>query len=502
MSFMGLCRRSVLPDISTSDFEPLFEHRRGGEMTLSALRFAPTTSPLSPRRSSSLYGAPLRLPTSHATRPRRHLCATRTAPNVSPSGKRPKHPELELAPPESLRSRVLALQSVGIDDLSLRRTVARRPEILSAPELGPFLEFARDELKGLKPAKLERLLTTAHPMFLTGIAARVTRLMEHGVPGQKLGHLLNHVDIRKVFCERPLKDLEEMILFLKRFSWPDLVIRRPMILNLDLHDQLIPRVEFLAELGGGDEAAAAALIAKLPALLSYTVEHFESHLEFWRSVGLSDEELFKIALVYPNIFSVSKERKLRPRVEFLRQCGMDAEDIFKFLVKAPLYVSLSLKDNLSKKLTFLVKIGYKHRTRELALAVGATTRTSCENMQRVVALFFSYGLSCDDVLAMSKKHPQVLQYNHESLEKKLEFLIGYMERDVGEILVFPAFLGYKLDDRIKKRGQKEATFECLWPASSEEGDEVGRKRSISLFQQQIGGCRSETDAIREGGDRS
>lgn len=46
-------------------------------------------------------------------------------------------------------------------------------------------------------------------------------------------------------------------------------------------------------------------------------------------------------------------------------------------------------------------------------------------------------------------------------------------------------------------GQKEATSECLWPASSEVGDEVGRKRSISLFQPQIGGCRSETDAIRE-----
>ncbi|CAL9094992.1 unnamed protein product [Musa textilis] len=436
-------------------------------MTLSALRFAPTTSPFSPLRSSSLHGAPLRFTTSLATRPRRHLCATCTASNVSPSAiwslqelhldeKEAEalflqHPELELAPPESLRSRVLALQSVGIDDLSLRRIVARRPEILLAPELGPFLEFARDELKGLKPAKLERLLTTTHPKFLTGIAARVTRLVEHGVPGEKLGHLLNHVHIRKVFCERPLKDLEEIILFLKRFSWPDLVVRRPMILNLDLHDQLIPRVEFLAELGGGDEAAAAALIAKLPALLSYTVEHFKSHLEFWRSVGLSDEELFKIALVYPNIFSVSKERKLGPRVEFLRQCGMDAEDIFRFLVKAPLYVSLSFKDNLSKKLTFLVKIGYKHRTRELAWAVGATTRTSCENMQRVLGLFFSHGLSCDDVLGMSKKHPQVLQYNHASLEKKMEFLIGYMERDVGEILVFPAFLGYKLDDRIKKR---------------------------------------------------
>ncbi|CAA6655876.1 unnamed protein product [Spirodela intermedia] len=52
---------------------------------------------------------------------------------------------------------------------------------------------------------------------------------------------------------------------------------------------------------------------------------------------------------------------------------------------------------------------------------------------------------------MSRRHPQVLQYNYESLEEKLEYLVGEMERDVEELLAFPAFLGYKLDDRIKHR---------------------------------------------------
>uniref|UniRef100_A0A6V7QV46 Transcription termination factor MTEF1, chloroplastic n=1 Tax=Ananas comosus var. bracteatus TaxID=296719 RepID=A0A6V7QV46_ANACO len=200
-----------------------------------------------------------------------------------------------------------------------------------------------------------------------------------------------------------------------------------------------------------DEPAAAFLIRKLPAILSYTADHFRSHLRFWQSVGLTDEELFKIALVYPNIFSIGIETKLRPRVELLRQCCLDTEGMFKFLIKAPLFLSLSFRENLAKKLAFLVKIGHRHRTRELASALGASTRTSCENMQRVVELFFRYGLSCADVLVMSKKHPQVLQYNHASLEKKMEFLVEGMEREIGELLMFPAFLGYNLDDRIKLR---------------------------------------------------
>ena len=63
----------------------------------------------------------------------------------------------------------------------------------------------------------------------------------------------------------------------------------------------------------------------------------------------------------------------------------------------------------------------------------------------------SYGLSSEDIFSMSKKHPQILQYNPSSLEEKMEYLIEEMGREVSELLTFPAFLGYKLDDRIKHR---------------------------------------------------
>ncbi|XP_020094030.1 transcription termination factor MTERF8, chloroplastic [Ananas comosus] len=329
------------------------------------------------------------------------------------------HPELESASPDALRRRLLALRSA--------------------------------EAPGLSPAKLSQLLAAADSELLPSFVAGVNLLKDHGIPREELVHVLNNVNAHKVFGEKPLRELEVMILYLKRYGWPELVIRRPSLLNLDLETQLVPRVEFLINLGRGDEPAAAFLIRKLPAILSYTADHFRSHLRFWQSVGLTDEELFKIALVYPNIFSIGIETKLRPRVELLRQCGLDAEGMFKFLIKAPLFLSLSFRENLAKKLAFLVKIGHRHRTRELASALGASTRTSCENMQRVVELFFRYGLSCADVLVMSKKHPQVLQYNHASLEKKMEFLVEGMEREIGELLMFPAFLGYNLDDRIKLR---------------------------------------------------
>jgi hypothetical protein len=296
-----------------------------------------------------------------------------------------------------------------------------------------------------------------------GFDQKVKLLLHHGVPREKIFYVLNNVNLNKALCLRPVEEIEKTITYLSQYGGIDLIVRRPELLNYNLESQLIPRIGFLLELSGGDKDATGNVLRRLPAILSYSVAHVEGHVEFLRSfAGLNDQEIFKILLVFPSMVSASKERKLRPRIEFLRQCGLDSNDIFKFLIKAPLFLGLSF-DNLEYKLVFLVKIGYKYRTRDMAMAMGSLTRTSCENLRKVIELFLSYGLSCDDIVAMSTKHPQILQYNHSSLEEKMEYLIEDMGRDIGELLAFPAFLGYKLDERIKARyeAKKKITGEGM-----------------------------------------
>ncbi|KAG4150352.1 hypothetical protein ERO13_D04G000085v2 [Gossypium hirsutum] len=348
-----------------------------------------------------------------------------------------KNPTLRSTSLDRIRARVLALQSVGINGFALYRLVIKCPSVLIAEEIDPVISFVRDDLEGkVEAAQLERLFITTEARFLLGFAQKVKLLLHHEVPQEKIAHVLNNANLNKAICCKSVEELERTIAFLKPYHGIEIIVRRPAILNYDLDSQLIPKF----------------VLHKLPAILSYSLEHMESHVDFMKSyVGLDDREIFKIILVFPNVVSASKERKLRPRIEFLKQCGLNSNDIFKFLTRAPLFVALSFEDNLAHKLGFLVKIGYEYRTKELAVALGAVTRTSCENMQKVIGLFLSYGLSCEDIFYMSKKHPQILQYNPGSLEEKMEYLTEEMGRDVSELLTFPAFLGYKLDDRIKHR---------------------------------------------------
>ncbi|XP_059628933.1 transcription termination factor MTERF8, chloroplastic [Cornus florida] len=363
------------------------------------------------------------------------------------------YPVLKFTPFESICNRVSSLQSLGINGLALCKLITKRPDVLIAKEIDSLTCVFRDDLEGkIEPSQLERLFMMTEPRFFLGFEKKIGLLLHHGISQEKLVHVLNNVILNKAVCLKSIEEIDRTIAYLNRFGGVDLIVRRPAILNYDLESQLMPRIGYIKDLSGGDEVSTATVLRKLPAILAYRREHLKDHVDLFRSfAGLSDQEIFRIVLVYPNVFSASRKRKLQPRIEFLKQCGLDSNDIFRLLIKAPLFLSLSFEDNLAYKLVFMVKIGYENRTKELAMAMGAATRTSCKNLQLVVGVFLNYGLSCDDILAMSKKHPQILQYNHESLEEKMDYLIEEMGREVGELLAFPAFLGYKLDSRIKHR---------------------------------------------------
>ncbi|CAN6480504.1 unnamed protein product [Victoria cruziana] len=360
-----------------------------------------------------------------------------------------KHPNLSSSCIDSLRAKIQSLQSMGMTGTTLARMVVRRPEILTAPEFDSLIDSISDNPECFGGTKVEKLFLAADVQLVD----KVETLLGRGLLGGEIAGILSKVDLRKLLCEKTIEEIEATIAFLKRYDVGDhllLIKKRPALLMSDLQNQLVPRVDFLRRLARDDESLSV-LLSRFPAVLSYTVDHLESHCVFWRNLGFRDEQVFRLIEVYPSIFSVSKERKLEPRVGFLRSCGFTTNDIYKFVIKSPLFLSLSCRRNLSKKLAFLIKIGYKNETKELALALGASTRTSCENMQMVVAVFLKYGFSFEDLFFMSRIHPQILQYNHNSLELKMDYLINEMGREVGELLSFPAYLGYKLDDRIKHR---------------------------------------------------
>ncbi|XP_058786682.1 transcription termination factor MTERF8, chloroplastic-like isoform X2 [Vicia villosa] len=352
-----------------------------------------------------------------------------------------------------LRDRILSLKSLGLGRMSINHIVTKQLNMLTSNEIDPLLNFLRNELQGqVKEAKVKRLLSANEPKELSDFLQKVQLLIDSGIGVDKIGHVLNKVSLSKAIFHRSMEEIESVISFLKRFGGVDLIVKRPATLNYDLDSQLKPRFRVLTELSGGDEDSVGKMVNRYPPILNFRAEHLEEHIVFLRSFAeLDDQQIFRIVLACPSIFSRSRERKLRPRLQFLKDCGLDSGDMFKLLIRGPMFLAISFRNNLECKLSFLVKIGYEYRTKELAAALTASSRISCANMQKVVSVCLNYGLSSEDIFAMSKKQPRILQCNHASLEKKIKYLIEEMDRDIQELLDFPAFLGYNFDDRIKYR---------------------------------------------------
>ncbi|KAL8142100.1 hypothetical protein V2J09_015132 [Rumex salicifolius] len=368
-----------------------------------------------------------------------------------------KNPDASSSSFDSIQGRIQSMETLGLSILQIARLITKRPNLLTAGDADSLIHFILYDLEcKLKPSHVIRLLMQAEPKFSEDFISKVQLLVKLGIPQEKIANVLNKVNLNKAISHKSSEQIEMTITFLNRYGGPEILVRRPIILNYDLDTQLIPRIGFLKWLSNGDEEATGAVIRKLPASLSYSEEHMDAQVEFMRSfAGLSYEEIFRLILIFPNLISSSRERKLEPRINFLKECGFDSSDIYRFLTKSPLFLGLSFEGNLAYKLSMLVKIGYAYRTKDLAIALGAVTRTSVENLQKVIGLYLSYGLSNEDIVAMSKKQPQILQYNPKSLEEKMEYLVEEMGRDVGELLSFPAYLGYNLDKRIKHRYEEK-----------------------------------------------
>ncbi|KAI6668611.1 hypothetical protein NL676_010843 [Syzygium grande] len=163
------------------------------------------------------------------------------------------------------RSRVASLKAVGISGLELCHLVAKCPSVSAADEIDPSVQFVRDDLDGkVDPTQLKCLFMSTEPRFLVGFEDKVNLLIDGGIPREKIVHVLNNVNLTKALSLKPFEEIERLVNFLSRYGdGVDLIVRHPPILNFHMDGQLIPRVEFLLELSGGDEDATGGSVAQI-----------------------------------------------------------------------------------------------------------------------------------------------------------------------------------------------------------------------------------------------
>lgn len=194
---------------------------------------------------------------------------------------------------------------------------------------------------------------------------------------------------------------------------PIILTKRPQLCGISLSENLIPTMTFLENLGV-DKRQWAKVIYRFPALLTYSRPKLTATVDFLYEMGLSAESVGKTLTRCPNIISYSVEDKLRPTAEYFRSLGVD---VALLLSRAPQTFGLSIEANLKPVTEFFLEMGY----------------------------------TIEDIGTMISRYGALYTFSlKENVIPKWEFFLsmGYPKY---ELVKFPQYFGYSLEERIKPR---------------------------------------------------
>ncbi|KAJ7970686.1 Transcription termination factor like [Quillaja saponaria] len=215
--------------------------------------------------------------------------------------------------------------------------------------------------------------------------------------------------------EGKIKPVVEFLLELgvPKSDIPIILTKRPQLCGISLSENLKPTMKFLENLGV-DKTQWAKVIYRFPALLTYSRQKVKTTIDFLDEVGLSEEGIGKILTRCPNIISYSVEDKLRPTAEYFRSLGVDVAIL---LFRCPQNFGLSIEANLKPVTEFFLEKGY--------------------SVEEIGTMISRYGALYTFSLT-------------ENLIPKWEFFLT-MDYANSELVKFPQFFGYSLEERIKPR---------------------------------------------------
>ncbi|XP_039133428.1 transcription termination factor MTERF5, chloroplastic [Dioscorea cayenensis subsp. rotundata] len=215
--------------------------------------------------------------------------------------------------------------------------------------------------------------------------------------------------------DRKIKPLVDFLLELgvPRPDIPAILYKRPQLCGISLSENLKPMMTYLEGLGI-DKNQWAKVIYRFPALLTYSRQKVKATIDYLHELGISDKNIGKILTRCPHIISYSVDDKLRPTAEYFDSLGINVSSL---IIRCPQTFGLNIEASLKPVTEFFIERGY-----------------SIEEISTMVLRYGAlYTFSIVDNLLPKWKYFLTMDYPRSELVK------------------FPHYFGYSLEERIKPR---------------------------------------------------
>ncbi|XP_011088397.1 transcription termination factor MTERF2, chloroplastic isoform X3 [Sesamum indicum] len=240
--------------------------------------------------------------------------------------------------------------------------------------------------------------------------------------------------------ERSLQELDEIVEYLESNG-----VRRDWMGYL---------VAYLKDFGLNNEDVGRLLAFK-PQLMACSIEdRWRPLVKYFYYLGISRDGMRRILTMKPMVFCVDLENTIVPKVQFLRDIGVQEDAIGSVLARFPALLTYSLYKKIRPVVIFLLtKAGVSQQDIGKVIALGPELLgcSIANKLDRNVKYFLSLGITLPVLGRMISDFPMLLRYNVDVLRPKYRYLRRTMIRPLQDLIEFPRFFSYSLEERIIPR---------------------------------------------------
>ncbi|RAL39704.1 hypothetical protein DM860_003237 [Cuscuta australis] len=281
-------------------------------------------------------------------------------------------------------------------------------------------------------------------------------LEKTGVRRDCIGYVIRRCPTILAFSMEELKTRVEFYLNLGmgKKDFGTMVFDCPKVLGYLSMEEMNQKVAYLKEFGLSSEDVGS-LIASKPHLMGCSIEEkWKPLIKFFYYIGIPKRGMRRILVAVPTVFCIDLQNTIVPKVQFLRDIGIRQDALGNVLVRFPRIFTYSLEKKIRPTVMFLLtKAGVSQRDigKVIATRPELLGRDITNKLDPNVNYFLSIGISLRQLGEMIADFPAILQYNIDLLRPKYQYLRRTMVRPLHDLVEFPRFFSYSLDERIIPR---------------------------------------------------
>ncbi|URD73046.1 mitochondrial transcription termination factor family protein [Musa troglodytarum] len=232
---------------------------------------------------------------------------------------------------------------------------------------------------------------------------------------------------------------------------PRVLERYPEVLGFKLEGTMSTSVAYLVGIGVGRREIGGVL-TRYPEILGMRVgKVIKPFVEYLESIGLPRLAVARLIEKRPHILGFSLEEQVKPNVEALLEFGVRQEAAASVIAQYPDIMGLELKATSQQSLfesNILVDHDEFGRVIEkMPHAVSLSRSTVLKH----VDFLKGCGFLLNQVGRMVVGCPQLLALNLDIMKMSFEYFQSEMDRDLEELVAFPAFFTYGLESTVRPR---------------------------------------------------